>query len=774
MGDSMEIDEVYGADSANDSKVSAEKKRRSALWKYFTNLDDSRAKCNICCMVFSFKTSISNLKIHLQRKHHNVAIPGTQFNLSRKAHHHSIRKRPRERELNSAHGGSTLHNSDVTPKKWDLFTVKVAENLAAPEENVVKIVTPEKIVKESIKRDHFLFGCSDFSSIANKSWYVDKTLFVKSILKECDRLLITAPRRCAKTTNLNMVKKFVEIEVNRNGEPISLQLESESRFLCEQQISKNFNMFTDKKIFNFTKNGKIMFNKTLFSKHFGQYPVMHIRFRNVIGDSYKEVLASLRTCIYSTFLEHKYLVSSKIWDFGYSKSTFKRYIDSQDYDEIPREKLKSSLQYLSELLCAHYENKNKVYVLIDDLDAPINNIVQNSDISEEDSKNVVKFIKVLLSNLLKDNPYVERVLAMSSHHYADILISECNVIHKPYLQNDLCKYNGFTNAEVENLLSHMDLTDSSNEVKIWYNGYGMNLSNGNLVELYNNWSVMQYLYEKEFKNYQPVGSLNRFKNVLQRQEIKDEIEILVSRRLVTVKYKNNLSFTDVLTLKRMLGNANVPINKEDIDLFFQFLYEAGFLNQLYHTEESIELGIPNIEIYTEYCKFFFSYNFFKEYYNVTQEDLDCFVASLNGFRNSRDRESIVQLEIGIRNLFRNAKVLPQNDFELQALLYHFVKKYFPSLKGEALTMPKRYLKCDLGLPIDDKVGVIIEITTYDRSTSLDALSQIVANKYNEILSFEGLTDEVYIGLHLGEDRKITISYLVNNFDLAFAETVTSF
>ncbi|XP_045468319.1 uncharacterized protein LOC123676464 isoform X1 [Harmonia axyridis] len=774
MGDSMEIDEIELDDNGfeNDTvPVGDDKtiKRRSQIWKYFTPLSPVRAKCNLCRIIFSYKTSISNLKIHLQRKHQHIAVPGIKYKFIKPKLEPSQvipRKIPRE------------SNSNFTNKKWDILNVKVREeNSQQEEENLhVEVLTPAPVKKfqESVQRDSFLFGASDFATIADKSWYVDKTLFIKATLRECDRVLITTPRRCGKSTNIFTLKKFVEIEVNKNGDPINLQVENGTRFLSEQQMSRNFSLFTDKKIFTIGKEKRKIFHKTFFSKHFGKYPVIHINFRNIVGDTYEEVLGSLRTSIYTTFMEHKYLISSRLWDCYYSKATFEKYIDFEQYDKVPEEKLKNSLRYLTELLCVHFNTGSKVYVLIDDLDEPITNIIYNSNFNDYDFKRIVLFIKTLLSNLMKDNPYVERVLAMGTHHYSYMLISESNTIHKPYLHSDsLCSYFGFTTTEVERLLGDFDLSDTFNEVKVWYNSYGMNLTDGDIVEMYNNWSVLQYLYEKDLKKYISLGNFNRIKTVLTRKAYADKIEVLMSRKMITIKYKDRLNFEDVLTLKRIFNEPNFELKEEDMDLFFQFLYEAGFLNMLSRTEESIELGIPNIEIYSDYCKAFFSFNFFKRYYNVTDGALDAFVESIKALSNIRNQESFLQLANSTKNLFQNTKVLPQNDFELQALIHHFLKKYFRNLKGEALTMPKRYLKCDIGLPVDHKLGIIIEVTTYDRSTSLDALNQITSNKFNEILNFDGLNDEVYMGLHLGEDRKITISYLVNTVDLTLADTVCS-
>ncbi len=48
--------------------------------------------------------------------------------------------------------------------------------------------------------------------------FVDKSLFIKSIIKGCsERILITRPCKWGKTLNMDMLKTFLEIEVDCDG-----------------------------------------------------------------------------------------------------------------------------------------------------------------------------------------------------------------------------------------------------------------------------------------------------------------------------------------------------------------------------------------------------------------------------------------------------------------------------------------------------------------------------------------------------------------------------
>ncbi|CAH2014712.1 unnamed protein product, partial [Acanthoscelides obtectus] len=53
-------------------------KKRSPLWRYFRILDDltSKAKCKLCGHELSYRTTTSNLKKHLNRRHPNSKTTG--------------------------------------------------------------------------------------------------------------------------------------------------------------------------------------------------------------------------------------------------------------------------------------------------------------------------------------------------------------------------------------------------------------------------------------------------------------------------------------------------------------------------------------------------------------------------------------------------------------------------------------------------------------------------------------------------------------------------
>lgn len=54
--------------------MDSQKRKTSAIWRFFDPLTQSSAKFNLCKSILSYKGSTSNLKKHMQRKHYTVNL----------------------------------------------------------------------------------------------------------------------------------------------------------------------------------------------------------------------------------------------------------------------------------------------------------------------------------------------------------------------------------------------------------------------------------------------------------------------------------------------------------------------------------------------------------------------------------------------------------------------------------------------------------------------------------------------------------------------------
>ncbi|MBX9889871.1 MAG: AAA family ATPase [Amoebophilaceae bacterium] len=60
-----------------------------------------------------------------------------------------------------------------------------------------------------------------YDLLVNSDVFVDKSLLIKEVLEDSGKIiLITRPRRWGKTINMDMVRRFLEIETDAGGNPL--------------------------------------------------------------------------------------------------------------------------------------------------------------------------------------------------------------------------------------------------------------------------------------------------------------------------------------------------------------------------------------------------------------------------------------------------------------------------------------------------------------------------------------------------------------------------
>ncbi|KAK0071092.1 hypothetical protein PV326_001703, partial [Microctonus aethiopoides] len=103
--------------------------------------------------------------------------------------------------------------------------------IESPTANRLKMSGHKKNEPAQISSDTKEVGGPDETNSAydyhyNKPFYVDKTLLIKKLF-EIPHVLITTPSGFGKTLNMDMVRKFVEIELDKDGKPIVLDVDED-------------------------------------------------------------------------------------------------------------------------------------------------------------------------------------------------------------------------------------------------------------------------------------------------------------------------------------------------------------------------------------------------------------------------------------------------------------------------------------------------------------------------------------------------------------------
>ena len=482
----------------------------------------------------------------------------------------------------------------------------------------------EQVIKTAI-------GVPTFTQLVLESTiFIDKSLLIKAFVENSAHvLLITCPRRWGKSINMSMIETFLEIELDSEGNQSIVKTDRNNYklFLGELKSISSFYENLEAPL-NISKYEDIMEN------YLGEFPVISIDLKNVVGRNYAEIEDGLKSAVSDTFQKHepfyKYLLKDTINThnqiYGTSFETtgksiyfleqviecnkikipddvsqFKK-LYSNNAKNADKDEILDSLFFLSSLFFKHL--KKQTYILIDEYDSPINNLLQIENISKQDLDESLNLFKVFMSTTFKSNKYLEKGLITGIFRIVkSSLFSDLNnIVEYSFLNNPFAIYYGFTENDINYLFNEYKIEDQLGiEAKKWYDGY--RVSNISEFKTYNPWSIVLFLKSKTIKNYWvESGSIDFLKNLFKFDPIKLKIQQLINQEYTDVELRElKFSMEDFLTLKE-LKNAgdNYKIKESVIDLFFSYLYAAGYLTvadvQKYNIDSII---LPNLEVQSE-------------------------------------------------------------------------------------------------------------------------------------------------------------------------------
>ena len=382
-------------------------------------------------------------------------------------------------------------------------------------------------------------GDSDFKSVLTRDcYYIDKTLYIKRILDNSSSVaLVTRPRRFGKTLNMSMLRYFFDIRKN----------------------SKD--LFADK---------KIMKEDEYYTSKLNSYPVIYITLKDVMDSSYEDMVRAITTAVNDMYQEHRYLLESdKIYEEEKEK------IKDILWIREDVEALKISIKELSKYLSRQYDKK--VILLIDEYDVPIQNAYVSGYYDE-----AIKFFKTFFGTTFKDNPYLEKtVLTGVSRVAKESLFSGANNFDVyTVLTDEFTEDFGITKEEMKKVITDFEIEDDEEELKRWYDGYKI----GNTENIYNPWSVLNYLAKRELKPYWVNTSSNDLIKLILKNSIvvKERIEELLQGKEIEV----------VINEETII--SGIERNENNI---WGLLLGTGYLKVTEHVDRNIyKVVIPNYEI----------------------------------------------------------------------------------------------------------------------------------------------------------------------------------
>ncbi len=342
-------------------------------------------------------------------------------------------------------------------------------------------------------------GNQDFAAIVeNGYFYIDKTDFIRKWWESADVVtLITRPRRFGKTLNLSMLDYF-----------FSNKHEGSADLFEGLDVWKN---------------------DTLRGLQ-GQYPVLFISFASVKGTDYETARQQIVQEIVSLYRSNSFLL-----DEPFVTDKDRQFWDMVGYD-MSNAIASDSIKFLCELLYRY--NQKKVLILLDEYDTPIQEAYTDGFWDE-----MTGFVRILFNSTFKTNPYLERaVLTGITRISKESIFSDLNNLKVDTMTN--ARYDtdfGFTQQEVSEALKGYNYVHNMAEVKTWYDGFKI----GNAEDIYNPWSITQFLDNGIFDDYWANTSENALVEKLIREgnaDVKKEVESLLDGDSVEVLIDDEIVF----------------------------------------------------------------------------------------------------------------------------------------------------------------------------------------------------------------------------------------
>ena len=402
-------------------------------------------------------------------------------------------------------------------------------------------------------------GIEFYKQIIDKDYYyVDKTLLVKELLDNTASVtLFTRPRRFGKTLALNMLKTFLEDERDSQGNRVD-----------------NHRYFEGKQI---TGCGEKYMGKL------GQYPVINLSLKCAKQPNFEMAYRTLQNEIREEFRRHQYVCENSSLNAD-EKLQFKQIMAgeavSADYA--------TALSFLSRCL-KKYHNKN-VIILIDEYDVPLENAYFAKFYDQ-----MIAFIRSLFESALKTNENLEFAAITGCLRISreSIFTGLNNLEVNTVLNEDFADTFGFTQPEVDRMLSDYGITDKKDELKEWYDGYLFGET-----EVYNPWSVINYVKNASGhphalpKPYWSNTSSNSIvKDLIENSDFvtKKEIEKLIAGGTIEKPVHEDITYEDIYSSQDNLWN---------------FLFFTGYLKKISERMDKrlhyLTMAVPNEEICSIY------------------------------------------------------------------------------------------------------------------------------------------------------------------------------
>ena len=388
-------------------------------------------------------------------------------------------------------------------------------------------------------------GAQDFGKIrTNNYFYVDKTDFIRQWWESADEVtLITRPRRFGKTLNMSMLEQFFSVKYAGRGE-----------------LFEGLSIWKEEK----------------YRQMQGTWPVLFLSFARVKENTFKEARRSICRIIEEQYNKNDYLLNGNL--LNEKEKAFYQEVRA----DMPDSTAAVSLQSMSDFLGRYYGRK--VIILLDEYDTPMQEAYVNGYWEE-----MAAFIRSLFNATFKTNTHLERaVMTGITRVSKESIFSDLNNLEVVTTTSDkYSEFFGFTEEEVFAALGEFGLSDQQQRVKDWYDGFSF----GDRKDIYNPWSIINYIDKKKVGAYWANTSANSLVEKLLREgraNIKQAFEDLLHGQSLRMEIDEQIVYNQLFIKKNAVWSLLLASG-------YLKVVSATFVEETGHTY--YDLALTNKEVY---------------------------------------------------------------------------------------------------------------------------------------------------------------------------------
>lgn len=382
-------------------------------------------------------------------------------------------------------------------------------------------------------------GISDFRRIREENYYyIDKSGLISTLLENTPAqvTLITRPRRFGKTLGMSMLANFFDISQD------------------SRQLFKGL---------------EISGNQALCADWMNQYPTIFLSFKDIGGTSFENAFNLLRFVIAQLYDNYKFLL-----DDPDIPSAQKEIFQRLQQQTASLTDIQGALLILTKMLYSYY--KKPVIILLDEYDVPVAKASSNGYYDA-----MLEIMRPMLSTVLKDNPSLRLAVITGCLKIAkeSIFTGTNNLVSDTIQSTHLNEYFGFTQADVDQILSDFHFEHNKTLIQSWYDGYHF----GDF-DVYCPWDVMNYI--RDLKIDPSARPSSYWKNTSDNAIIRSFIDFAGGN--ITRKLESLLSGGYII--QRVDDMLTYDYLHSSEDNLWSVLYLTGYLTSV--RDEAIAGDIP--------------------------------------------------------------------------------------------------------------------------------------------------------------------------------------